>query len=100
MQRFQKCNESGGLHWAQVISICWHVAAALNHLPDELFLRQSNGDTIQGRAPLSTGFAKRVAVAALLHLKHQRALAFQSGCAVHEAVRDGRSEEHTAELQA
>src|SRR5208282_683923 len=70
MQRFQKCNERRSLRWTQVFPIRRHVAAALNHLPDELVLCQSNGDSVQGRAPLSTGFAKRVAVAALLHLKH------------------------------
>ena len=89
MQRFEKCHEGRGLCRTQVVSIGGHVAAALNHLPDELVLRQSNRDTVQSRASLSAGIAKGVAVAALLYLKHQRALTFQCGCAMYEPIRNG-----------
>ena len=89
MQRFQKRNKRGSLCWTQVFSIRRHVAAALNHLPDELVLCQSNGDTVQSRAPLSAGISKGVAVAALLYLKHQRALPLQCGCAMDEPIRNG-----------
>ena len=87
MQGFKKCYERSSLRGTQVVPISGHVAAALNHLPDELVLRQSHGNAIQGRASLSTGVAKRVAVAALLDLKHQRALPLQCSRAMNEAVR-------------
>src|SRR6266567_1396309 len=64
-----------------------HVAAALNHLPDQLVVGESQRDTIQGWAPISAGTAERMAVTALLYLKYQRALTLQCGCAMHEPVR-------------
>src|ERR1700678_682779 len=70
----EKGYERRGLCRTQVVSIGRHVATALNHLPNELVLRQPHGNAVQRWPSLSTRVAKRVAVAALLDLKHQRAL--------------------------
>src|SRR5579864_6018094 len=43
MQRLEECHQRRGLRRAQVFSIRRHVAAPLDHLPDELILRQSYG---------------------------------------------------------
>src|SRR4029077_14686112 len=68
--------------------ICRHVAAALNHLPNELVLCQPHGDAVQGWSPLSACVAKRVAVGALLELTHERTLALKCGRAMNVAVGD------------
>src|SRR5271166_804574 len=54
MQRFEKCNERCGLRRTQIFPIGRHVAAALDHLADELVLRQSNLDGIERWASLPT----------------------------------------------
>jgi hypothetical protein len=46
----------------------------LNHLANELILRESDGDAIQSRPPLSAHIAESVAISALLDLKYQRPL--------------------------
>src|SRR6202012_2660824 len=61
--------------------------ASLQHLSDQLILRQSHGDRIEGRPSLAAKFPKRVTVAALLGLKHQCALSFERGGAVQKLVR-------------
>src|ERR1700719_1268024 len=70
----------------QVVPIGRHVAAALNHLPNELVLGQPHGNAVQVWPPLSTRVAKRVAVAALFHLKHKRTLPLECGGAVNVAL--------------
>src|ERR1700678_2506014 len=74
MQGLEKSYERRSLCGTQVVPIGRHVAAALNHLANELILRQANGNAVQGWPPLSTRVAERVAVAALLDLKHERTL--------------------------
>src|ERR1700748_310223 len=46
MQRLEKCNQRRGLRRAQVLAVRRHVPAPLDHLPDELILRQSHGHGI------------------------------------------------------
>src|SRR5215469_9414266 len=77
MQGLQKCDQRSSSRRAQIASICRHIAAALNHLPDELVLREADCNTIQSRPSLSSGSAEGVAISALLGLKHKRTLALQ-----------------------
>src|SRR5215831_18490278 len=74
MQRLKKCDECGRLRWAQVLSISRHVAASLKYLPDELVMRESHGDGVQGGSSGPTGSSKGMAVATLFELKNERAL--------------------------
>src|SRR6266581_6283523 len=82
MQRFQKCDDSGCLRRTQIFSVSRHVAAPLDHLPDELILREPHRNAVQGGAPLAAALSKRMAVAALLDLEDERALPLESRRAV------------------
>src|SRR4029077_6509195 len=79
MQGLEKCDERRGLCRTQVLSVRRHVPASLDHLADELILREPHGDAIQRRASLSAEFTERMAIAALLHLKHESALPLKCG---------------------
>src|SRR5213593_1320053 len=72
-QRLEKCDECDRLRWTQVFSISRHVAASLNHLPNELALSEPHRDGVQGRASLPTAPSKGMAVAALFDLKNEGA---------------------------
>src|SRR5580700_7930469 len=74
VQGREKSYECRSLCRTQVVPIGRHIPAALNHLPNELVLCQPYGNAVQGWPSLSTHVAKRVAVAALLDLKHERTL--------------------------
>src|SRR5271168_2843099 len=74
MQGLEKCNERRGLCRTQVLPVRRHVAASLDHLADELVLREPHGDAVERRPPLSAEFTERMAIAALLHLKHESSL--------------------------
>src|SRR3984885_1705317 len=86
VQGLEKRYERRSLCGTQVVPIGRHVTAALNYLANELILRQTHGNAIQGWSPLSTRVAERVAVAALLDLKHERTLALKCSGAVNVAV--------------
>src|SRR6266478_5394179 len=86
MEGFKERHERRGLSRTQIVPIRRHVAAALNHLPNELVLRQPHSNAVQGWPPLSTRVAKGVAVAALLDLKHERTLPLKCRRAVNVAV--------------
>src|SRR5580693_8847179 len=86
VQGLEESYERRSLCRTQVVAIGGHVAAALNHLPNELVLRQPHSNAVQGWPPLSTRVAKRVAVAALLDLKHQRTLPLQCSRAMNVPV--------------
>src|SRR2546422_7815209 len=87
MQRLQKCDERSCFRWAQVLPIRRHVAASLDHLPDELVLREPYGNAVQRRTSLPAAFSKKMAVAALLHLKNERALPLKRSCAAQKSLR-------------
>ena len=74
---------------AQILAIRGHVAAALNHLANQLIVRQSHGHRVQSRAALSALIVQGVAVVALLHLENQRALPLERGPAVQKLGRNG-----------
>src|SRR5580692_165471 len=86
MQGLEESYERRGLCRTQVVPIGWHVAAALDDLPNQLVLGQPHGNAVQSWPPLSTRIAERVAVAALLDLKHQRALPFECSRATNVPV--------------
>src|SRR5580658_6969804 len=86
VQGLEESYERRSLCRTQVVPIGRHVAAALNHLPNELILRQPHGNAVQGWPPLSTCISKRMAVMALLDLKHERALPLKRSCAVNVPV--------------
>ena len=67
----QERHECSRLRRTQVFPVGWHVAAALDHLADELILRELYSDSIQIWATLSAGVAERMAVVALLRLKNE-----------------------------
>ena len=77
MQGLEKRDQRRGFRWTQVLAVGRHVAASLNHLADELVLREPNRDTVKRRPSLAARVAERMAVAALLHLKDERALPLQ-----------------------
>src|ERR1700693_6419569 len=87
MQSLQKRNQGRGLRRAQILSVRRHVAASLDYLPNQLVLRQSHRDTVQSRTSLPTALTKRMTVAALLHLKDQRALSLKCGTAMQKLLR-------------
>src|SRR4051812_8256985 len=86
MQGFKERHERRGLCWTQIVSVGRHIAAALDHLPDELVSRKSHGNTIESRSPLSPGISEGMAVSALLGLKHERTLPLERGCAMYVSV--------------
>src|SRR5689334_12082778 len=87
MQGLKKCDERGGLRWTQILSVGWHVAAALNHLADQLVLCQPYGHAVETGASLPALLSKGMAVSALLGLKHERALPLKCSCAMYESLR-------------
>src|SRR6266478_2395068 len=82
VERCEKSDQGRGLRRTQILPICRHVSAALDHLADELVLRQSHGNAVQSRTTLSAALAKRMAVAALLDLENERTLTLKRSRAV------------------
>ena len=79
MQGLEKCDKRRGLRRTQVLSVRRHVAASLDHLADELILREPHGDAVERRTPLPAEFTERMAIAALLHLEHESSLPLKCG---------------------
>src|SRR5215472_11277071 len=71
MQALKKGHEGRRLWRTQILAISRHVATALNHLPNQLVLREAHRYAIQRRSSLSSGARQGMAVAALLALKNQ-----------------------------
>src|SRR5580704_5726276 len=82
MQGLEKCDKRRGLSRTQVLPVRRHVAASLDHLADELVLREPHGDAVERRTPLSAEFTEGMAIATLLHLKHESALPLKCGGAM------------------
>src|SRR6185295_889601 len=87
MQRPEKRDQRRRLCRTEVLPVRGHVAAALNHLSNQLILREAHGHTIETGTTLGAGVAERVAIAALLGLKHQRALSLQRRRAAEQVLR-------------
>ena len=77
--------------WREIFAKCGHVAAALNHLPDQLVAGQTRGHTIQCWAAQAAFAAQAVAIPALLVLHHQRALQLQRRTSLHILHRRGNA---------
>ncbi len=88
MQCLEKGDERCCLRWAQVLAVRGHIAASLDHLADKLILSKPDGDTIERRASLPAQLPKRMAVAALLYLKNERALTLKRGRVAQESSRN------------
>src|SRR5215472_12623494 len=87
MQGFEKGHQRRGLRRAQILAISRHVAASLDHLANELVLREPHRNTVQRRTPLPTLVCQGMAIAALLDLKYKRSLPLQRGCPFQESHR-------------
>ena len=82
VQSLEKRDKSSRLCGAQIFSICRHVAASLNHLADELVLREPHGNVVERWTSLSPELTERMAIAALLHLKYESPLSLKRRGAV------------------
>src|SRR5437899_12578899 len=89
MQRFEERHESGRLRRTQVLSIGGHVSPALDDLPDQLIVRQPDGDGVERRPTLTAVLVQRMAAVALLDLEDERSLALEGG-ALLQIVRGDR----------
>src|ERR1700740_209127 len=89
MKGLEKCYERGRLCRTQIFPVRRHIATALNHLADELVLREPHGNAVERRAPLSAELTERMAIAALLHLKHESPLPLKCGGAMQKSFRHG-----------
>src|SRR5690349_6656186 len=87
MQGLEKRHERCRLRRHQVLAVRRHVAASLNHLADELILRQPHSHAIQSRTAFAAILAEGMAVAALLRLKDKRALPFERAALMQELRR-------------
>src|SRR5262249_5456650 len=77
MQGFKKRYERRCLRRTQILSVCWHVTAALDHLANQLILGEPHRDAVQGWPSLAAGASQGMAVAALLGLEDERALSLE-----------------------
>src|SRR5579862_2822077 len=87
MECLEKRDKRRSFRRAQVFSVSRHVAAALNHLADELVLREPHGNAIERRPPLSAEFTERMAIAALFGLKDECPLPLQCRGPAQKSVR-------------
>jgi hypothetical protein len=79
MQRLEERDQSGGFRRTQILPVGRHVAATLNHLPNELIMRQEDRYAVESGATLPALVVKRVAVVALLHLEYESTLPLKRG---------------------
>ena len=77
MQRLKKRNQRRRFRRTQIFAVRRHVAAALQDLAVKLIFRETRGDVIQGGSAQTANFFERMAIAALLLLENDCALAFQ-----------------------
>src|SRR6266478_3898541 len=89
MERLEECDESRCLRRRQVLPIRRHIAVALDHLSDELILRQPHRHVIERWPALTAALAERMTIAALLRLENQSALPLQRSAALQIGGRYG-----------
>src|SRR5262250_2601366 len=75
---------------AQILAVGRHVAAALQHLPNQLIARLARRDAVERRTALAALTTEAVTGAALLVLEHQRALQLERRAALDVADRRRR----------
>ena len=78
MQRFEKCDQGGRLRRTQILPIRRHVAASLDHLANELVLRQSHSNTVQSRTSLSATLTERNGSCGIASLEKRAHLAAEA----------------------
>ncbi len=76
----RKRNEGAGFGWAEGVAVGGHVAAALQDLANHLVFCHARGDGVECGTAHAAESAERVAVAALLVLEDECALAFERRC--------------------
>src|SRR5207302_8829405 len=65
VKRLEERDESGRFRRAEVLPVRRHLAAALDDLPDQLILRQPDGDSVATGPALPAARVERMAVPAL-----------------------------------
>src|ERR1700691_5206132 len=88
MQRLKKRDQRRGFRRTQILAVRGHIAAALDHLPNQLILRQTSGHGIQSRSALSALIVERVGVVALLELENESALSLERSPLIQKLGRD------------
>src|SRR5262245_43908075 len=76
-ERSEKRDQRGHLGRVQILAICGHLPATLQHLADQLVVREPGGHVVERRSALSALASQAVTVTALLALHEQRALQLQ-----------------------
>ena len=74
MQRPEVGHQCRHLGRVQVVTVRRHLAAPLEHLPDQLIPGQMHGDVVERGSSIASSPAEGMAVPTLLVLKHQGAL--------------------------
>ena len=82
MQSFKKRNQGSRLRRTQILSVSGHVAASLDHLSNQLILREPYGNAVERGSSLPAKVSERMAIAALLDLEDERALPLKRAPAV------------------
>ena len=88
MQRVKERHHDGCLRRAQIFSVGWHIASALDNLSHELIPGEAKRHLVEGRSALASLAVERMAVAALLLLEHDGASPLQRGTPVEIRSRD------------
>src|ERR1035437_970553 len=91
MQRLEERDKRSGLRGAKILAVRGHVAAALNHLTNQLILCQPHGHSVERWSALSALIVERMAVVALLHLENKRTLPLESRAIVKKLGRNRNS---------
>jgi hypothetical protein len=76
-QGHEEGDKGAGFGGRKRVAVGGHVAAALQDLTNDLVFGHARGDGVECRTAHAADAAEGVAVAALLVLEHQRALAFE-----------------------
>src|SRR6266446_2162355 len=71
VERCEKCDQGRGLRRAQILAVRRHVAASLDHLSNQLILREPHGNAVERGPSLATQVSKGMAIAALFGLKNK-----------------------------
>src|ERR1700683_569498 len=88
MQRLKERDQSRRLRGAQILAVRGHVATTLDHLTNQLILRQPDSYGVERWSALSALIVERMAVVTLLHLKNKRTLPLESRAIVKKLGRN------------
>src|SRR5207245_11573298 len=89
VQRLEKPDQRVHFGRREVLAVGGHVAAALQHLPDQLIAREPRRNAIERGTARPAFTAQAVAVPALFVLHHERALQLERRPALHISNRRG-----------